>query len=68
MLFNPALATATEAERNLEVLLDDDRFGTKAMLPAQECGQYATISGTKFVLYNGGQTVCGKLFAINQKA
>jgi branched-chain amino acid transport system substrate-binding protein len=43
-------------------------FGTPAMLPAQECGQYAYIQNGAFVLYNNGQNVCGTLFKINPKA
>jgi branched-chain amino acid transport system substrate-binding protein len=43
-------------------------FGTKAMLPATECGQFASISGNNFTLFEGGKTICGSLFAINEKA
>jgi branched-chain amino acid transport system substrate-binding protein len=40
-------------------------FGTPAMLPAQSCAQFAYLSGGKFVYYQNGQLVCGKLFKIN---
>lgn len=40
-------------------------FGTPQMLPQTQCGKYAYIQGTKFVYYNGGQLVCGKLIEIN---
>jgi branched-chain amino acid transport system substrate-binding protein len=43
-------------------------FGTPAMLPATSCAQFAYLSGGKFVYYQNGQLVCGKLFKINPNA
>jgi branched-chain amino acid transport system substrate-binding protein len=43
-------------------------FGTPAMLPATQCSQYAYISNGKFVLFDNGKLVCGKLIKINNNA
>jgi ABC-type branched-subunit amino acid transport system substrate-binding protein len=40
-------------------------FGTPAMLPAQACAQYASISGGKFVYFENGKLICGTLIKVN---
>jgi branched-chain amino acid transport system substrate-binding protein len=43
-------------------------FGTPAMLPATQCAQYASISNGKFVLFENGKLICGKLIKVNNNA
>jgi hypothetical protein len=36
-------------------------FGTAAMLPATSCEYIVQLQGSKFILANNGQALCGKL-------
>jgi hypothetical protein len=43
-------------------------FGTAGMLPKTACGWYVKLVGSKFEVYNGGKTICGKLITVPASA